>query len=410
MMGLKRWFITVCVFVSAICLAFSQDKSDSVQVHFRQNYTTLQLKFNSNSESLEAMVDSLEMHLADSTLRLKDIHVVGAASPEGSIPLNIRLSKGRAAALTKYIVSRVDLPLSRINYDYLGRDWAGLLELVREDPNVPYREETIALLSDIAKNCENGERPEDNNVVKLKNLRFGEPWLYMYNNLFPKLRQSSFVATYDWIWGPPPIAAIRDSIEVATSLAGRSYVSECKTGFTPPYALKTNLLYDALLVPNIGIEFGLGTRWSLAANYMYAWWNSDKIHWYHRVYGGDLTLRYWPKRNFDGHHIGISTQALTYDFEYGDLGIIGGEPGGTILDQANFSIGLEYGYSLPLANRLNLDFSICAGYMWGKFYEYLPMDDCYVWQATKYRSYIGPVKAEISLVYLLDLPRKGGAR
>lgn len=234
MMGLKRWFITVCVFVSAICLAFSQDKSDSVQVHFRQNYTTLQLKFNSNSESLEAMVDSLEMHLADSTLRLKDIHVVGAASPEGSIPLNIRLSKGRAAALTKYIVSRVDLPLSRINYDYLGRDWAGLLELVREDPNVPYREETIALLSDIAKNCENGERPEDNNVVKLKNLRFGEPWLYMYNNLFPKLRQSSFVATYDWIWGPPPIAAIRDSIEVATSLAGRSYVSECKTGFTPP--------------------------------------------------------------------------------------------------------------------------------------------------------------------------------
>lgn len=143
---------------------------------------------------------------------------------------------------------------------------------------------------------------------------------------------------------------------------------------------------------------------------MYAWWNSDKIHWYHRVYGGDLTLRYWPKRNFDGHHIGISTQALTYDFEYGDLGIIGGEPGGTILDQANFSIGLEYGYSLPLANRLNLDFSICAGYMWGKFYEYLPMDDCYVWQATKYRSYIGPVKAEISLVYLLDLPRKGGAR
>lgn len=410
MMSLKRWFITGLAFVSAICLAFSQDKGDSVQVHFRQNHTTLQLKFNSNSESLKSAVDSLALHLADSTLRLKDIHVVGGASPEGSIPLNIRLSKGRAATLTQYLADRVALPSDRISYTYLGRDWAGLLELVKEDLDVPYREEVIAMLTDIANNCADGENPKDDNVFKLKNLRFGEPWLYMYRNLFPKLRQASFLATYDWIWGPPPIAAIRDSIRVGTFIAERNYISDYKVDFTPPYALKTNLLYDALLVPNIGIEFGLGTRWSLAANYMYAWWNSDRMHWYHRVYGGDLTLRYWPERNFDGHHIGLSAQALTYDFEYGDLGIIGGEPGGNILDQANFSIGLEYGYSLPLANRLNLDFSLCAGYMWGRFYEYLPMDDCYVWQATKYRSYIGPVKAEISLVYLLDLPRKGGAR
>lgn len=410
MMSLKRWFITGLACVSAICLAFSQDKGDSVQVHFRQNCTTLQLKFNSNSASLESVVDSLELHLADSTLRLRNIQVVGAASPEGSIPLNMRLSKGRAAALTKYLSARVALPSDRITYSYLGRDWAGLLELVKEDPNVPYREETIEMLSDIAKKAGHGENPKDDNIFKLKNLRFGEPWLYMYRNLFPKLRQASFLATYDPIWGPPPLIAIKDSIEVGTSLAGRSYVSECKTGFTPPYALKTNLLYDALLVPNIGIEFGLGTRWSLAANYMYAWWNSDRTHWYHRVYGGDLTLRYWPERNFDGHHIGLSAQALTYDFEFGNLGVLGGEPGGNIFDQANFSIGLEYGYSLPLADRFNLDFSLCAGYMWGKFYEYVPMDDCYVWQATKQRSYIGPVKAEISLVYLLDLPRKGGAR
>lgn len=234
MMSLKRWFITGLAFVSAICLAFSQDKGDSVQVHFRQNHTTLQLKFNSNSESLKSAVDSLALHLADSTLRLKDIHVVGGASPEGSIPLNIRLSKGRAATLTQYLADRVALPSDRISYTYLGRDWAGLLELVKEDPDVPYREEVIVMLTDIANNCADGENPKDDNVFKLKNLRFGEPWLYMYRNLFPKLRQASFLATYDWIWGPPPVAAIRDSIEVATSLAGRSYVSECKTGFTPP--------------------------------------------------------------------------------------------------------------------------------------------------------------------------------
>lgn len=233
-MSLKRWFITVCVFVSSICLALSQDNGDSVQVHFRQNATILQLKLNSNSESLESVVDSLEVHLADSTLRLKNIQVVGSTSPEGSIAINSRLSRGRASALAKYLGSRVDLPSDRISYTYIVRDWAGLLELVKSDPDVPYREEVIAMLTDITHDCAEGGNPQDDSILKLKGLRFGEPWAYMYNNLFPKLRYASFLATYDWIWGPPPIAGIRDSIEVETFLAGRSYASDYKADFTPP--------------------------------------------------------------------------------------------------------------------------------------------------------------------------------
>ena len=92
---------------------------------------------------------------------------------------------------------------------------------------------------------------------------------------------------------------------------------------------------------------------------------------------------------------------LTYDFETGGVGYMGGTPGGNMWDKANYVCGVEYGYALPIGKRLNLDFVIGAGYMWGLYHEYIPMDDCYVWQATKNRRWFGPTKAEISLVWLI---------
>lgn len=61
--------------------------------------------------------------------------------------------------------------------------------------------------------------------------------------------------------------------------------------------LKTNLLYDALLVPNIGVELYLGKGWTVGGNWMYAWWNSNKRHNYWRLYGGELDVRkYFGRR------------------------------------------------------------------------------------------------------------------
>ena len=39
----------------------------------------------------------------------------------------------------------------------------------------------------------------------------------------------------------------------------------------PLIALRTNLLYDLALVPNIGVEWFLHDRWSVALNVMYVW-------------------------------------------------------------------------------------------------------------------------------------------
>lgn len=183
--------------------------------------------------------------------------------------------------------------------------------------------------------------------------------------------------------------------------------------------IKTNMLYDIAAVPNIGAEFYLGKNFSIAANYAHAWWKNDAKNFFWRYYGADASLRWWfgkasRIKPLQGHHIGVNYQILTYDFQLGKKGIMAGMPSGNLADRANHIVALEYGYSLPIARRLNIDFTIGAGYHWGLFEEYIPVDGHQVWQATKRRQYFGPTKIEVSLVWLIGCDNynknKGGKR
>ena len=176
-------------------------------------------------------------------------------------------------------------------------------------------------------------------------------------------------------------------------------------------AIKTNMLYDVALVPNVGVEVYLGKNISVVGNWMYSWWKSDKKSWYWRTYGGDLAVRYWlgqaaQNKPLTGHHLGLYGQILTYDFEVGNRGYLA--------DKWTYGGGLEYGYALPIARRLNIDFTLGVGYLGGEVKEYLPIDGHYVWQLTKQRQWFGPTKLEISLSWLIGRGNinkdKGGKR
>lgn len=100
---------------------------------------------------------------------------------------------------------------------------------------------------------------------------------------------------------------------------------------------------------------------------------------------------------------------FTFDFEAGGKGYMGGTPGGQLADRACWSAGVEYGYSIPIARRLNIDFSLAIGHIGGKYWKYEPDDGCYVALSESPLHYFGPTKAEISLVWVLG-DRKGGRR
>ena len=388
-----------------------------MKIYFHKGRTEIDLSLRDNRRSLEKISRRILEYRPDTAFSICKIMVVGAASPEGSIELNRRLSELRAKRLFDHVCGYSPLPDTLKTSVFVGRDWRGLLRLVENDPGMPGKSETVELLQGIVSEVEasgNGE----NKINELKRLRYGIPYRYMYRNLFPDLRASCLYIWYESKRKSFPamqvISHLHDTLYLPCKLSpfgGETGGFQSGEKHGPFYmAVKTNMLYDALLVPNIGVEFYVGKNWSVAGNWMYAWWKSDRKHNYWRIYGGDVELRRWFGRRavekpFSGHHVGLYGQIVPYDFELGGKGYLG--------DKWSYGGGVAYGYSLPVGHRFNVDFTLGIGYLGGLYKEYIPLDGHYVWQTTKKRRWFGPTKAGISLVWLLgrgNFSRKKGGR
>ena len=104
-------------------------------------------------------------------------------------------------------------------------------------------------------------------------------------------------------------------------VSGQTACDDC----LPRVAVTTNLLHDAALTPDLGLEVSIARRWSVAAEGVWAWWSNARRHRYWRIAGGRLEFRWHPgdapmKRALTGHHIGIYGSAHTFDFEFGGQG------------------------------------------------------------------------------------------
>ena len=394
--------------------------SDTLSIEFPQGKSIIINKVgNNDSTLLKIKKMAQDLNNPDSIQRLRHISVVGAASPEGSVAINRSLSHKRADNIFNFLSDYADIPDSITSFYFLGRDWRGLRKLVEEDTSMPYRTETLALINEILENNQDGE----GNLRRLQELQQGIPYRYMYRKMFPALRKSSLIFDYIPVIGniriqefSPTLSLNIPDISMQLLPLPEMACKKCSRNFYMD--LRTNMLLDLLILPNIGAEFYLGKNWSIVGNWMYGWWDKDNIHRYWRAYGGDLGVRYWfgrkaAEKPLTGHHVGVYGGAVTYDFEFGGKGHMGGRPGHNLWDRCNWFGGIEYGYSLPIARRLNIDFTIGLGYLGGKLLEYVPEDGHYVWQKTKQLHWFGPTKAEVSLVWLIgcgNFNKKGGDR
>lgn len=167
-------------------------------------------------------------------------------------------------------------------------------------------------------------------------------------------------------------------------------------------SLRTNLLYDAALLPNLALEIGLGKGWTITAEGFFAWWSKTEKNLFWRIYGGEMNLRHYFGRNYTGHHVGAYGQALSYDIELRHTGN---------LSDFSWGAGIDYGYSLPVGKKLSIDFSLGIGYFTGDYKSYEPENGKFVWKKTSRRQWIGPTKAEVGLVWhIYGSNRKGGRK
>ena len=88
----------------------------------------------------------------------------------------------------------------------------------------------------------------------------------------------------------------------------------CNTAnsYAQKVAVKTNLLYDATTTMNLGLEIGLGKKWSLDLSGNYNPWKFDDEtrlrHW-----GVQPELRYWLCEKFNGHFLGLHGHYAKYN-------------------------------------------------------------------------------------------------
>ena len=413
--------------------AYAASVQDSLRttIYFRPGYSLLELSYRDNAANMKALTQGIQTIKGNPCVQLQHIRILSAASPEGNSALNKRVAKRRGERLRNYLKETLVLPDSIFTVSSAGEDWQGLAALIAKE-KTPWRNKALQIIRHTPEWVTRNRKVVDGRKRQLQNLDGGKAWKYMLDNHFYTLRTGAVVVceVKTLAAESTPSAAEARSEQASTESASQQSASQSPS--SPPFpaipsqvhpssesqpppvasyfALKSNLLYDALLVPNLSLEASIGSGWTLAAGGMLAWWSKDAKHRYWRIYGGDLEIRKYfgtlaKSKPLQGHHLGIYGDFLTYDFEFGAKGY---------QSKATYAAGIKYGYSHPIANRLNLDFALGIGYLHSNYKTYVPKDGCYVYQETKKRKWLGPTQAEISLVWLLGKgntnKKKGGKK
>lgn len=413
--------------------AYAASIQDSLRttIYFRPGYSLLELSYRDNAANMKALTQGIQTIKGNPCVQLQHIRILSAASPEGNSALNKRVAKRRGERLRDYLKETLVLPDSIFTVSSAGEDWQGLASLIAKE-KTPWRNKALQIIRHTPEWVTRNGKVVDGRKRQLQNLDGGKAWKYMLDNHFYTLRTGAVVVCEVKTLAAESTPSAAEARQEQARLESASQQSASQSPSSPPFpaipsqvhpssesqappvasyfALKSNLLYDALLVPNLSLEASISSGWTLAAGGMFAWWSKDAKHRYWRIYGGDLEIRKYfgtlsKSKPLQGHHLGIYGDFLTYDFEFGAKGY---------QSKATYAAGIKYGYSHPIANRLNLDFALGIGYLHSNYKTYVPKDGCYVYQETKKRKWLGPTQAEISLVWLLGKgntnKKKGGKK
>lgn len=167
--------------------------------------------------------------------------------------------------------------------------------------------------------------------------------------------------------------------------------------------LKSNLIYDALLTPTLGLEVGLAPKWSIDVSGSLNAWAVNNKSW--KQWMVQPEGRYWFCQRFAGHFLGL--HALGGQYNFGNLNIGGNNFLGTNLKQLEnhrlqgwmVGAGIAYGYSWILSKHWNFEAELGLGWVYTRY----DMFNCYGCgkkiKENVPHNYFGPTKAAANLIY-----------
>lgn len=399
-----RRIITLILLFYCVFIACGSAKNDSIKVYFDLNKSTLDLTLGNNAALMEKFINGIIVSARSGNL--ENIDIYGYASPEGPFLNNNRLSAQRCKVIADFIRKNAELPENTpINLYPEGVAWENFRTLVSESVELPHRDAAINIINKYLPAARTDKTQSDECIKSLMAIDDGRTYDWMLKNIFPKLRYSLSVYTYnvpDSLSVHPILKTLEsglfdlqmpqpDDIEVA---APSSIYVDRK--FYRPYhrlAIKTNLLNYAALLPNIEVEWLINPDWSVALEYDGACWGKYSKERSYRIGILMPEVKRWirPRAPWNGFYAGLFAGGGLYDFEKG----IPGRYGEGVMG------GLSVGYMWPISRCLSLEAAIGAGYLYTRYKEYIPLDGHHVYQRTKDLNYFGPLKVKFSFVWRL---------
>lgn len=367
-------------------------KSDSVRVFFRQGKAIVEPAFEQNGDRFASVAGKLQTFADDSLMRVDRIRILASSSPEGSVAGNKALAKKRAAAIDQYILRNHSFLGADLVLDYKDVDWALFESLVKDDPDVPSKEQALEAIG-------------KQDIAALK--RAKGAWNYLYNNTFPALRSTVAVFEYELLFPAEMPELEYPEIELYDYASTLSF-PRLNTGIAPPepvalrhrydFYLKTNLLSWPLLEANAALEFEIAPHLSFSLPVYYSGVNWFTSTMKFRVLGTQPELRWWLKREeFKGPFIGAH-------FTFGIYNIALGSSPYRFQDNGKPAIGggLNVGYKFRfpfLRDKLGLELSVGAGYLDLNYDIFANTDNGRYIDRDVHKNYWGIDHAAVTLTY-----------
>lgn len=392
--------------VSAQSLDARVDSTDVRYIYFRVGQAKIDPHFQGNASALEDIVNTLLKLQNDSQIDSISVDVKGLTSIEGASSINHPLAERRAQVLRDYIADKSGLSKQNFNTQVDKANWTYFRKLVEAD-SFEGRDEVLRIID--------SNDSDDVRQQKIVSLRGGRVLAHLQKNILPQLRASSVVYIYIYkvepqpepvveeipVQEPEPEPVVQETEPIVEEPAPVVAPLKVYDEINPWIAVKTNLLFDAALAPNIEVErwFGKHNHWSVMAEVWFPWYVFHNNSRSYEVLTIGAELRYWffPHngnfRPLHGQFVGLYAAGGKYDLEWKSEG-----------NQGEFtSLGLTYGYAFRLSKHLNMELSVSGGYIGGPYREYEGMfkDTHLIWQRTENFRYWGITKAKISLVWLL---------
>ena len=167
--------------------------------------------------------------------------------------------------------------------------------------------------------------------------------------------------------------------------------------------LKSNLLADAALSPNLGVEVGLAPKWSLDLTGEINFWSINDHKWKHWFIQPEA--RYWLCERFAGHFFGLHAIGGQYNFANLKNGISFLGSDFSPLSDYRYQgwaggAGVAYGYAWVLNRHWNFEAEIGIGWIYTRFSKYRCSDCGKKLESDRPHNYFGPTKLALNFVYL----------